>query len=108
MLSSRSVAVMVSLVAFGLAQQMREDRDGRLALDDALRQIQLRSRSNFFTLNSIAGFPPLVRATCALLYKPVTVPFFREGIKTVVVAVAVETRKTAASAVLVCELSVRK
>ena len=59
MVSSRSVAVSVRRLPLRLAQKVREDRNGRLALDDALRQLSSWRRSYFFTLNSIVGLPPL-------------------------------------------------
>src|SRR5579871_5746936 len=62
------------------------------------------SRSNFFTLNSIAGVPPLAqsrkstggRARIPRLLRRATLPCFMDGIKIVVVAVAVEMRKSRA------------
>ncbi len=90
MLSSRSVAVSVRRLP--LASHSRCERIGMVVFRSTTPCVRFssRSRSNFFTLNSIQDF--LRRSAASQNFKPATVPCFIEGIKTVVVAVAVETR----------------
>src|SRR6202140_5988670 len=95
--SSRSVAV--SVILLPEASQRMLPRMGIVVFLSTTPCVRLNSwsRSNFFTLNSIAGFPPR-KALTELRLRRVTVPCFNECIKIVVVAVAVEMRKTAAGA----------
>src|SRR5690242_5684063 len=91
--SSRSVAVSVSLLPDASHRML--PRMGMVVFRSTTPCVRLNSwsRSNFFTLNSIAGFPPR-KALTELRLRRGTVPCFKECIKTVVVAVAVEMRKS--------------
>src|SRR5712672_2825349 len=91
--SSRSVAV--SVILLPEASHRMLPRIGIVVFRSTTPCVRLNSwsRSNFFTLNSIAGFPPR-KALTELRLRRVTVPCFRECIKIVVVAVAVEMRKS--------------
>src|SRR6266849_1769751 len=75
--------------ALSLAEQVRQDGDGGLALHHALRQAQFVEQVKFLYAEFHRGVSSLFFG-----YEPVTLLSFPEGIKTVVAVASVETLKT--------------
>src|SRR5260370_22546748 len=75
-------------IAFCFAQKVRKDGNGRLSLDDALREIKFAEQVVLLNRKFHLRFPP--RDTTE--FKPATVPCFKQGIKLVVVVVHAQKR----------------